>query len=576
MAPLASLGSQQHKGVTVARPGHPYPQARVVARDLVNAALGALPSGMSAREALGRATRLDTMAFASAQSDGRAVLREDLRHAVALGLGDLPAARLGRPLPVLDAEATEIAVRRALATGPPLVLIRDGTTSVGAVVPRGPVAGLAMGPSLARQLAAALDRQAERLLGRIALLAEEQGSRAFAVGGVVRDAVGGAPGQRARDLDVVVEGNGVAVARSLAAETGGKLVEYGRFLTASVLGPGERRVDVATARAEHYEAPGALPRVRPATIEEDLRRRDFTVNAMAAELASPACLLVDPLGGRRDLQERRLRVLHPLSFVDDPTRVFRAARYAGRLGLALDPWTAECQRLALEHAPFDALSGARLTLELKRLLDDAQPARALGMLGAGGAFRLLDRGYRYAAATAARVERLAATLAWIRPRAVPANPVELLMLVLVADQTPRVAEGALRRLGVGAAFAARLGAIVQRTHALPAQLRVASTRSAAGRALRGRTALELGWLWLNGDAALRRTVTRFLERDADVRPWLSGDEVIALGIPRGPVVARVLDELRDGRLDRTLPGRAAARRHVRRRAGKARMGWARA
>jgi hypothetical protein len=174
------------------------------------------------------------------------------------------------------------------------------------------------------------------------------------------------------------------------------------------------------------------------------------------------------------------------------------------------------------------------------------------------------------------VERLASTLAWIRIRAVPVSPVELVALVLIADQMPRVAAGALRRLGLSAAFGARLLTIVERTHTLPAHLRAASTRSAAGRALRGRTTLELAWLWLNGDGAVRRTVTRFLERDAHVRPWLSGDEVIALGIPRGPAVARVLDELRDGRLDRTLPGRAAARRHVRGRAGEVRTRWARA
>ncbi len=130
-------------------------------------------------------------------------------------------------------------------------------------------------------------------------------------------------------------------ARLLAAEIGGALVEHARFLTASVTCD-RRRVDIATARAERYEVPAALPRVRPAAIGEDLRRRDFTVNAMAAELSSGAFLLVDPLGGRRDLQRRRLRVLHPLSFVEDPTRIFRAARYGARLGLTPDPWTAAC------------------------------------------------------------------------------------------------------------------------------------------------------------------------------------------------------------------------------------------
>jgi tRNA nucleotidyltransferase (CCA-adding enzyme) len=573
--PPGNVAVRQAKGgVTVARPGHAYPQARVLARDLVSTILGPLPPAASVREALARATRLDAMGFVLAEREGFAVLREDLRRAAALGLGDLPAMLIRRPLPVLDDAADELAVRRTLAGGAPLVLIRNGTTSAGAVVPRGRSFGHALGPSLTRRLTAALDRPARRLLGRVASLAEGHGSRAFAVGGVVRDAVRGAPGRRPGDLDVVVEGDGLAVAGLLAAETGGELVEHAPFLTASVRGPGERRVDIATARAEHYEAPGALPRVRPSTIGEDLKRRDFTVNAMAAELGSPAFLLVDPLGGRSDLRERRLRVLHPLSFVDDPTRLFRAARYAIRLGLTLDPWTAECQRLAVDQAPFDALSGARLLAELKRVLDEANAARALGMLGAQGAFRLLDRGYRYTPSTGDRVQQLASTLTWIRAHTVPVTAVDVLVLVLLADQTPRVAAGALRRLGLGSSLAASLLAIVGRTDALPSDVRTASTRSAAGRALRGRASLELAWLWLNGDAAVRRTVTRFVDRDAGVRPWLSGEEVIALGIPRGPGVARVLDELRDGRLDRTLAGRAAARRHVRRRASETR--WTRA
>jgi tRNA nucleotidyltransferase (CCA-adding enzyme) len=560
----------------VARLGQLYPQARVVARDLINAVVGSLPPGATANDALARAGRHDAPALLLPQRGGHVVLREDLRRAVALGLGEVPAERIGRPVPALAADAPELAVRRAFAAGAPLVLVREEGAPVSAVLPGGLAAGPGLGPTLARALAASLDREAQRVLRRIAALAEGQGSRAFAVGGVVRDALGEARRRRGRDLDVVVQGNGMAVARALAAEMGATLVEHGRFLTASLAGPGRRRVDVATARAESYEEPGALPRVRPAGVEEDLRRRDFTVNAMAVELASPARLLVDPLGGRADLRARWLRVLHPLSFLDDPTRVVRAARYAVRLGLALDPWTADCQRLALELAPFDALSGPRLAAELQRVLEEPRPERVLDGLGRDGAFRLLDRAYRYTPATARRVQRLGATLAWVRAHGVPVSGGELLALVLLADQAPDAAAGGWRRLGHGPAAGARLAAAARRAESLLPRLRAASTRSAIGRALRGRPGLELAWLWLGGDTATRRTVTRFQDRDAAVRPWLSGDEVMALGIPRGPVVARVLEELRDGRLDRTVPGRAAARRHVRRRVGEAGARWARA
>jgi tRNA nucleotidyltransferase (CCA-adding enzyme) len=551
----------------VARRGHAYPNIGVVASDLINTRLSSLPPRASAAGGLDRAMRLDVVVLAVVSRVPRAILREDLRRAVALGLGDVPATRVARALPVVDAQAGEVSVRRELAAGAPLVLVHDGTALVGAVAPTGASNLGAMGPSLAGRLAVLLDDEAQRLLRRIALLAEGQGSRAFAVGGVVRDAVAGEAGRGGRDLDVVVEGDGVAVARGLAAETGGELAVHPRFLTASVRAPGGRRVDVATARAEHYEAPGALPRVRPAGIGEDLARRDFTVNAMAAELSSGTFHLVDPLGGRGDLALRRLRVLHPLSFVEDPTRLFRAARYAVRLGLTLDPWTTACRRLALGRAPFDALSGARLTAELTRILDEPDPGRVLARLGTDGAFRLVARGYRNGPTTAERFAALAAAGRWARRHALPVAPLELLVLALLGDQAPRVAGEALDRLGVSGEPRSRLVAILRGAPGQLAGLRAAASRSAAARILRNHPGLEMAWLWLTGDGAVRRRVTRFAARDAAVRPWLDGDEVMALGIPQGPGVARVLGELRDGRLDGTLRDRAAARHHVRRRIG---------
>src|SRR5262249_47933574 len=140
----------------------------------------------------------------------------------------------------------------------------------------------------------------------------------------------------ARDLDVVVEGDGLAVARALATAlvASGGLVEHSRFLTASLAVPDHGRVDIATARSERYETRGALPRVMPASIGEDLGRRDFTLNAMAVELASGRLAVLDPFGGRGALARRHVTILHPLSFVEDPTRIFRAARYAARLGFS--------------------------------------------------------------------------------------------------------------------------------------------------------------------------------------------------------------------------------------------------
>src|SRR5438046_3487934 len=163
------------------------------------------------------------------------------------------------------------------------------------------------------------------------------------------------------------------------------------------------------------------------------------------ELHSDAFGLFDPLGGRADLARQRLRVLHPLSYVEDPTRLFRAARYATRFGLAPDAATARAQTLALRLAPYAALSGQRIVAELERILVEPHAAETLARLGRGGAFRLLDPRYRFTAATGRLVTELPGTLAWARQRGLGAEPVELGALALTADQPSAVASAALER-----------------------------------------------------------------------------------------------------------------------------------
>jgi tRNA nucleotidyltransferase (CCA-adding enzyme) len=552
--------------VSAARRGHPYPSVRVLAADLVNGRVVAVAPEARVDEAMALALRRGAAALTVSRSPARAVLREDLQRAAALGLGALPARRLARPLPVAEASTSEAAVRRQQARGAPLMLVREGDAVVGSI-DRGPL-HTHPGPPMAKSLMAILGPARCSLLSRVGTLAELNGGRAFAVGGVVRDALRGEGSEGDRDLDVAVEGDGRAVARLLAAELGATLVEHDRFLTASVRDRAGQRVDVATARAEHYSAPGALPRVRPAGIEDDLGRRDFTVNAMAAELSSGSFLLIDPLGGQRDLRERRLRVLHPLSFVEDPTRILRAARYEARLGLRCDAWTAACRALALACAPFPALSGARVLAELELVLREPRPAAAVDTLGTAGALHLLDRGCRYTAATAARARDLTAARAWAQERGLPASGVELLLLALLGDQPLAIALRALARLGVEGEPCQRLVRALEDGASTRQALVAAKVDSLRARLLRGRSAAEVVWLWLAGDDEVRAALTRTLDRERSVRPWLDGDEVVALGIPQGPQVRRLLEELRDGQLDGTILDRAAAERYVRRRGGR--------
>lgn len=222
--------------------------------------------------------------------------------------------------------------------------------------------------------------------------AAKSGQRAAVVGGCVRDAM---LGRETRDLDIMIEGDAGALAKECAAAWGAKLETFGRFGTARLLLPGGTRLDLARARAEDYPKPAALPVVRPATMEEDLKRRDFTVNAMARFLTPEGVgEPLDPFGGAKDLTVGCLRVLHDQTFRDDPTRLYRAARYAGRLGLTPDGATAVLIKESVARKDPGLVSRERLRQELWRILEEADPGPALNLCAQWGITEFLYRDFK--------------------------------------------------------------------------------------------------------------------------------------------------------------------------------------
>ena len=203
---------------------------------------------------------------------------------------------------------------------------------------------------------------------------------AYAVGGCVRDWLLESPSRT--DVDVTVEGDGIDVARAVARAFRGTVNAHRQFGTATVT-LGRRRIDFATCRRERYAKPAAYPTVAPGTLEEDLCRRDFTMNAMAVAL-SPARfgMLVDPFHGADDLDHRQLRILHPRSFVDDPSRILRGIRFAERFGWHWEPHTARALHEAMAGGALGRLNAGRLYKELDRMLDEPDPAACLKQLAA--------------------------------------------------------------------------------------------------------------------------------------------------------------------------------------------------
>ncbi|HKB20411.1 MAG TPA: hypothetical protein VKC65_05300 [Gaiellaceae bacterium] len=205
----------------------------------------------------------------------------------------------------------------------------------------------------------------------------------YLVGGSVRDILLGEP---SFDVDIVVEGDAIALANELAKKLDGRVRAHRTFGTAVVLYGADARVDVVTARSESYHAPAVLPAVEPGTIDEDLHRRDFTINAMAVSLKGDALgELVDPFDGRKDLEAGRIRILHDSSFIDDPTRILRAIRYEDRYGFRMDDDTARLARECIATGHVGDLSGARLRDELEALLSEGDVSHAIPRLAELGA-----------------------------------------------------------------------------------------------------------------------------------------------------------------------------------------------
>jgi tRNA nucleotidyltransferase (CCA-adding enzyme) len=356
------------------------------------------------------------------------------------------------------------------------------------------------------------------------------------VGGAVRDVL---RGTRPRELDLVVEGDAPALARRLAERLGGVALVHDRFGTATVRAAGAA-VDLAAARRERYPRPGALPEVElGATLEQDLARRDLTVNAIAVALADGA-LTAWP-GALEDLGAGTLRVLHDRSFADDPTRMLRLARYAGRLGFAPDPATAELVAAALRDGALETVSGERLGEELRRLAAEPQPAALLALeeLGAGGlAGALLGPGF---AVDAGLVERA-------------------LALVPAGGRADLAALAATLRGAEPAALAAALERL-----AFPAAERELVLAAATAPPLRPADDAEL-WAALRGTAPEVVAVAGAAGDAAGAARWLadlrhrrlaiSGDDLLAAGL-RGPAVGAGLAAAMEAHLRGRAPGRDA-------------------
>ncbi len=319
----------------------------------------------------------------------------------------------------------------------------------------------ARGPNLHALMQKRLPPNIFKRLSDAGKLARQSGLPAYIVGGLPRDLL---LGRKNLDVDIAVEGDGMAFARRFAALHDAGVKTFDRFGTAYVVFPDGFKIDVATLRGESYAHPGALPSVHAGSLHTDLYRRDFTINTLAIRLDGARCgELVDMYGGLHDLKRKAIRVLHQGSFVDDPTRLFRAIRFEQRFGFRLETRTLGFLKKTAAGDLVEKLSGPRLRNELLLLLAERNPPRIVRRLAEFRLLRFIHPAVSSTPALASLLSDIPDALTWWTKRFPDRSPDRSLIyfMSLVTPLPAAAVEKVLKRLAFPNSEAGKIRAVAR-------------------------------------------------------------------------------------------------------------------
>ena len=411
-------------------------------------------------------------------------------------------------------------------------------------------------------------REALRTVGEIA---DEAGFPVYLVGGIVRDLFLRVANL---DIDIVVEGDGITFAGMLVKRAGGRMKTHQKFGTAVVALPNGIKLDIATARLEYYESPAALPTVELSSIKKDLYRRDFTINTLAVRLNGRRYgELIDFFGGLRDIKEKVLRVLHSLSFVEDPTRVLRAIRFEQRFDFKLSKHTQNLIKSAVNMKLFNRLTGERMYTELILLFSEVEPLKVLKRMKDFDLLKFIHPNLKATAEAERLFTGIGETLTWFRLLYLDLNVEKWLVFFLgLLDRLkdPAVDE-ALERLSAPVRIRER----VRHSRARYREVLYVFYKEPELPASRVYDLL----IPLDTEAILlmmakakqekaKKHISLYLTHLREVTVTVTGDDLKAMGLPPGPRYKKILAELLDAKLDGAVKNREEELAFVKRKANK--------
>ncbi|MFA5845907.1 MAG: CBS domain-containing protein [Thermodesulfovibrionales bacterium] len=421
-------------------------------------------------------------------------------------------------------------------------------------------------PSIGRNIALLLREKFPPLIYDLLKLAgevaDQSGINAYLVGGSVRDLL---RGEQNLDIDIVVEGDGISFAKVLGERLHAKVRTHDRFGTAKIIAD-KLKLDVASARTEYYESPAALPTVETSSIKKDLYRRDFTINTLAVKLnLKDFGLLMDFFGGQRDLREKTLRVIHNLSFIEDPTRAFRAVRFSERFGFKLSKHTENLIKSTIKMNLFNRLSGTRLYEELLLAFNETEPVKTLRRLSEFGLLKVIHPNLAFSSELESTLQSMFETRAWFNLLFLEESPDRgaLYLMALLSGLKEAEIKDAIERLSAAPKVRELIIKGIPQSkdvlRRLPLNNPVDLYHLLSGISLE----VLLFSMAVSRDKQKQKSISQYLIELRKIKPVLKGDDLKKMGVQPGPVYSILLEELLDEKLRGRVKGREDEERFIR-------------